>query len=229
MESSIYETQCVQLIIKSLQKQNSSLSSKYCDAASRKFYISQHLQAFQQAKLLLQNSDWQSLDNGSLDFDNIQIDCLLHTSQNQSLENTKVEQPLAVVTVPKRHKIRVEEKPFLRKMISEAAIADEESSEPNCYVVIEITLDPSRLKNKLAQLERDLTVLLCRQRINQNCESLHITEIVQYAGIVSKKNLEMGVQSHFQEYQKCLPLLYILWQVGRVIVAKIKPKSMFLI
>jgi hypothetical protein len=110
MEPSLYETQCVQIIVKCLQKKDSSLSSKYCATAVRTFNENEHQEAFQQARLLLQESNWQSLNSGSLSFKSIEVDCLLHLLRTDDESDTTLHEPLTIVKVPRNNVINVDKK-----------------------------------------------------------------------------------------------------------------------
>jgi len=176
------------------------------------------MDAFLRAQDLLKRSNWMSLGHGSLEFDSIEIDCLLHLYDASPSSSLAPPSPLFIVPPPKALK----KKPSVYvPNISPVKISSAAINEANYYATFEITTDSGMLLDKVAQLERDLTVLLCRQRIIRDSPDLKIEHIVRYAGIVAPKANRNEFLGYLQEYANEIPLLYNLWCCERVVMAKI--------
>jgi len=96
--------------------------------------------------------------------------------------------------------------------------AVQEAEAANTYVVFEATTDPALLGKKLAQLERQLTYLLCRQRRKWSDSGLEVYHIVAFAGLALNRDICNQVKATLLSKQKALPLLWELFTRNRVLV-----------
>jgi hypothetical protein len=190
-----------------------SISNVYTNmkTSSRTFNLETDPHAIKMAQSMLKKNGWELLSSQfSTAFQEIQVDVLfhIHVEQEQQYEfreNVKFfnAQPEPLL------------KGLLRKKVSKSIITENDELVPNSYMVVEITMDENRYIEKLQQVERDLTVLLCRKRLETNEFLISIEEIVCFAGIATN-HLDMRecnrfIDDHFQK----LPMIYRLYQLGR--------------
>lgn len=190
--------------------------------------------AFNMSKAMLSSCNWESLNFGSLDFDMIEIDCLIHIYEPPD-SPTNWSKCAPFIHVPPRKKWIQLQKPFLpssrpllAKQISDSAIATDNDSPPNAYVVFEITLNPNLILSKLAQLERDLALLLSRQRILLNDINLRISSLVSLCGLVTQEAKVQNMQSILETNFQILPLVTELWISRRLVVVKLSKSKQYL-
>jgi hypothetical protein len=189
-----------------------SISSIYTDmkTSSRSFTLETDPDAIKMAQKILKKNGWESLSSQfSTAFQEIQIDVLFHVHIDEDRiyefkENVKLfnARPEPV-------------KGLLRRKISRSQITANDEPEANSYLVVEITMDENRFIEKLQQVERDLTVLLCRKRLETKEYDVSIEELVSYAGIATN-HLDMRQCHQFiEDHPRQLPLVYRLFQMGR--------------
>jgi hypothetical protein len=216
-----YEVYCVETIITHLSTQFPT-SKRYCETAVRKFLRNEETLAFKNAEKALRNSNWEALDVGKYIFEEIEVDCLLHIYDTYS--------PSAVNFTPPFYHVKptstwqsnhpsVTPKNFEKK-ISDKAIVDINDA-PNAYAVFEISIDANIFDKKLGQLERDLTVLLYRQRLND--DNIHIEDIVRFVGLATTKADLVKIRQFIETEESKLPLLSTLYTLNRVLVVKVRP------
>jgi hypothetical protein len=103
---------------------------------------------------------------------------------------------------------------YLQKKISVEALDEPGMPVLNAYVLMETTLDPSKMQEKLAQLERYLTFLLIRKS-KEFSEPILIDQIIRFVGVACTKNVTREIQGVLNDFKAQLPLLVSLWKLGR--------------
>jgi hypothetical protein len=156
---------------------------------------------------------------GSFEFEKIEIDCLIHFADNLT-ETILLSPPIYHVLPSKTWSLAHPTKSTsafrgFHKKISEEAIDDN----ADVYGVFEITIDKNMYPAKLAQLERDLTVLLHRKKVLDS--NVEIQDLVRFAGIATTKALIQHIRIFIETYYDMLPLLSTLYSMNRVVVVKV--------
>jgi hypothetical protein len=230
----LYESMCVHAAVTMLRERYTSLNRVYCENAVRTFHKSTDPEAFEAAIETLKTNHWGLLRNKQTegDFHMIEVDCLLHLYDDTNLSLDPLEYGNSFYLIPaprpKDGEAQVVTALFRRK-ISELALpllngeelADEMVA--NCYAIFEITLDPKMLQEKVAQLERDLTVLLQRHQHLQNDTNITIGNLVRFAGIITKNSCTKLFIDILSKHASKLPLLTELWHQNRLVCGSVVP------
>jgi hypothetical protein len=210
--------------------------SNYNKEAVRKFHLdkadSQSAAIFASARQMLKKCQWDTIQISadannakghhgySVEFDEIEIDALLHVHSPtvDTIDLGKsffLLKPVASISADR----------FLERQISDKSI----DPQANVYVVAEITLDgsPRMVEKKVCQLERDLALLLARQRIQLRDDTVTIGNIIRFASLMSPSAQLKAVTDFLSSHKDKLPLIYSLYQQKRLYIAKIKPDNSY--
>jgi hypothetical protein len=201
-------------IIKVLNDHLLEIPTDYCEAANRSFKkTAKNFAIFQEMTKTLKKSGWANFKDGSVNAKQIEIDVLIHVHNPGKFLLSTVKgyyeiRPANFVAGSVTHN-------YLSRGISKEAL--DQAKNPNTYIVIEVTVDRQLVLSKLVQLERDLTFLLCRQRVGTKDNHLGIDQIVSYVGIATRENVEQDVKKALNSFPGQLPLVSILFSLGRFI------------
>jgi chaperonin cofactor prefoldin len=156
------------------------------------------------------------------DFDSIEIDILFHGVDRGG--DLKFDGSLLVVKPENASSVSVSTSgAVLKTQISDKAIfpekiAQENNESPNCYVVFEVTTNPNLMNLKLLQLERVLTVLLCRKQIKN--PDMKICDLVRVSGIITTANKKGTIVDILNKDEGTLKLIKELAIHGRFFCKK---------
>jgi hypothetical protein len=226
-DSATYETQVAQWLFKEICNSFPSLSPNYLrlDTATRHFTRNSYQEEFTETSKVLSKNNWDSLQAGSNFFDELEMDWLAHIYDSPGGIPGRFEPMdanMKIVPMPPKKWLKKQKVPgnvkMFDKKISEASLFPEGGPEPNAYILFEITMDHKILRMKLAQLERDLTFLLCRKK-SSGVNS--ILEIVRLVGVAAPKITPNEFIDQLKLYTTQLPLLTELWLNQRLVCAVI--------
>ncbi|KAJ3412202.1 hypothetical protein HDV05_001112 [Chytridiales sp. JEL 0842] len=237
MDPKLYETACVDVLVHHLQSlvEGKQPVSTYSSTAVRTFRkVDDTEEIFEDAYDALRQAGWDVWDLASgLQFHEVQVDALIHVSSMVFDETITLRTPFIAIPKPKPNHAALTSppKPFEFK-VSDQAIELPEDIEAgvylNCYCVFEVTIDPSKYKEKLVQLEKNLTFLLCRARVIHSMDDLDVADIVRFAGIITSKSKSVNV-SHLRKFldknHAHLPMLTRLWALERLYLGRVPATS----
>ncbi|KAI9331492.1 hypothetical protein BDR26DRAFT_668164 [Obelidium mucronatum] len=219
-----YEVSCTEIIVNVL-----GASSVYCETAIRHFRIVEEPLAFSNAEAALRLCSWEKLPSNTAKYAlaaEIEVDCLLHIHSKPA--HTLTPKPPIFLVSPTKSWLSSNTLPsepskfkgFSKKISTNA----NDDNTANVYNVFEITIDKNQYAVKLAQLERDLTILLHRQRLDYPL--VQIEDIVGYAGVATTTMAIIHDVRAFVEVNcAMLPQLSTLLSLDRLLVVKVKPDA----
>ncbi|KAJ3121458.1 hypothetical protein HK098_003657 [Nowakowskiella sp. JEL0407] len=199
------------------------------DKITQTFTENKHFQLLKLVKTKLTECDWINLkwNNENLNFDLVQIDIVLYSRGRSNAvfgDRIIILQP----TSPTSSNIEFSEnfKPDEYNNHEEDDSDDDKDPEmlPNSYVVFGVTLDmySSQYISKIAQLERNLCTLLCRQQEATNNPAHAPGNVFALVGLglrVDKRNrtyTQFFISTFIEKYQTRIPIIYQLFQLMRV-------------
>jgi hypothetical protein len=128
----MYETSVMLYLVKQF-----SVKSEYCTVGNRKFGESEEKDAFNATRKKLAECKWSDVSEGSLDFNELEMDCVLHVCDKKG---TDIPSELIRYIIPLSRQGKIDAKTLkptaiLQKKISHADICEVDA---NCYVVFEV-------------------------------------------------------------------------------------------
>jgi hypothetical protein len=214
LTATIYESSVVQSLVIALwnDSQGIAVSKRYSDIGncSRTFSAKDLPRVFKKAQQKLLKCGWDMIAEQSIDFTEIQIDILIHIhvpANKRFIFGERMKFFNAFVEPVKT---------LLNRRISLSGIQMNDEPVANSYMVVEVTTDYTLYEQKITQIERDLTILLCRKQLEEGGDGdIQIDQIVSFAGIATN-HLDMRKASKFIEQNSIqLPLVYMLFCAGR--------------
>ncbi|ORY36024.1 hypothetical protein BCR33DRAFT_855623, partial [Rhizoclosmatium globosum] len=215
-----YEDQCSEAIIEQLGR--IGVHQRHCEQTERRFFHSLEPEAFVGAEAALRACGWDKLPgnpciNVSFSFGEIEIDCLLRIPENRHLNITSPK-----ISSVSPSKIWLEA--YCQQPFSDFETVQTSDNEllnmayPE-YAVFEFSSDPTKFTSKLANLERNLSILLTRQRLLNSAAELR--NIVKVVGIATPSDINELIGQFIEAYSDMLPLLSRLFAEKRVVVVKV--------
>jgi hypothetical protein len=183
------------------------------EMASRKYSNTTEPQLMKECRSRLKSLNW---NDGDTSFEEIEMDCVLRCYID--LDKAKeFPEPVKILS-PKKPEDQKLQSVFTKK-ISDSTIVEE--TEPNNYVIVEISSHSNNLCQKLAQLEKDLLFLLLRHQKHQAEPTATIESIISYAFLViphsplKKGAMDELIHKEIINRMDLFPQLYRLYKLGR--------------
>jgi hypothetical protein len=181
-------------------------------------YEKDYKKEFSMSKAMLVQCGWNQSEYGNISFDSVTFDFLMQVNvQHEDVQHTT---PLTLDTIPSNFSLIEKLRTDVSQNYQWLPISYSQETHRR-FAVFEIVMFPCYAPQQLFTLERNLTILLCRERVEMNDPHLRIEQVVCAAGIVSTEQVHLQLLEEIERQEHRIPMVSALCQYSRFYVGTI--------